>query len=84
VKERSAYQKKLIRNYYTHRDAIMMQSLGEIVSELWLAPDEYKRRKLWARAAKALRTLGVDEAEISRLIESRDEKALAKILSREF
>ena len=84
MKDRSAYQRKLIRNYYENRDAIMMQQLGEIVSELWLAPDEFKRRKLWARAAKALRNLGIDDAEVARLVESRDEKALAKVLSREF
>ena len=57
MKKHSAYQQKLIRNYYKNREGIMVQSLGEIVSELWLAPDEFRRRQLWERAAKALRNL---------------------------
>ncbi len=84
MKERSAHQKKLIKNYYEHRDAIMLQSLGEIVSELYLAGDEFKRRRLWTRAEKALRNLKLEEAEIARLVKQRDTKALAKIVSREF
>jgi len=84
MKKRSAYQQKIIRNYYQNRDAIMIQSLGEIVSELWLAPDKFKRRRLWDRAAKALATLGVKEAEIHRLVDTQDEKALAKFVSEKF
>ena len=84
MKKHSAYQQKLIRNYYKNREAIMVQSLGEIVSELWLAPDEFRRRQLWGRAAKALRNLGVTEEEITPLVESRDEKALARFISQKF
>ena len=84
MKKRSPYQQKIIRNYYQNRDAIMVQSLGEIVSELWLAPDKFKRRKLWDRAAKALKTLGVKETEIRRLVDTQDEKALAKFVSEKF
>ena len=84
MKKHSAFQQDLIRNYYKNRDAIMVQSLSEIVSELWLAPDKYKRRRLWDRAARALRNLGVKEEEIARLIESGDEKALARHISRKF
>ena len=84
MRERSAYQKKLIKDYYKHRDAIMMQSLGEIVSELYMTGDEFKRRRLWRRAEKALRNLGIEEAEIARLVKARDTKALAGLVSREF
>jgi len=84
MKDRSAYQKKLIRNYYENRDSIMVQTLGEIVSELWLAPDPHKRRRLWNRAAKALRNLGVKEEEVQRLVAAQDEKALAKVLNEKF
>jgi len=84
MKERSPHQKKLIKNYYENRDAIMLQSLGEIVSELYLTGDEFTRRRLWTRAEKALRNLKLDEAEIARLVKQRDTKALAKIVSREF
>ena len=84
MKRRSSYQQKLIRNYYEHRDAIMLQSLGELVSELYLTGDEFKRRRLWSRVEKALRNLGTKEEEISRLVASRDLAALARLVGREF
>jgi len=84
VKKRGNYQQKIIHDYYRNRDAIMIQSLGEIVSELWLASDKFRRRQLWDRAAKALRNLGVKEDEIARLVESGSEKALADFLSKKF
>ena len=84
MKERSSYQKKLIRNYYENRDAIMLQTLGEIVSELYLAPDDRKRAQLWKRAEGAMRNLQVAEEEITRVMSNRDLAALAKIISRKF
>ena len=84
MKERSAYQKKIIRNYYENRDSIMIQTLSEIISELYIAPTERRRAQLWRRAEKALRTLGVDEAEIAQIMKSRDEKALAKFVGKAF
>ena len=35
--KRSSYQQKAISNYYKNRDAIMMQRLGELVTDLFLA-----------------------------------------------
>ena len=84
MKKSSAHQRNIIKNYYKNREGIMVQSLGEIVSELWMTSDEFKRRRLWDRAAKALRGLGVKEEEVQRLVESRDEKALAGFLDRKF
>ena len=84
MKERSPYQQKLIRNYYQNRGAIMLQTLAEIVSELYMAPTEERRRRLWQRVEKALRNLGVNETEIAQLLKSRDEKALAEFVSRAF
>jgi len=81
---RRTHQQNIIRNYYKNRDEIMLQQLGEIVSELWLAPNELKRRKLWQRAEKALGTMGVKPEEIRRIVQSRDEKALAAFLNRKF
>ena len=81
---RRTHQQNIVRNYYKNRDGIMVQQLGEIVSELWLAPDESKRRRLWQRAEKALVTMGVKQDEIRRIVQSRDEKALAAFLNRKF
>lgn len=84
MKSRTPYQQKLIRNYYQNRDAIMLQTLSEIVSELYIAPTERRRAQLWSRAEKALRNLDYNKAEIAQVLESRDEKALAKLVSRAF
>lgn len=81
---RKTRQQAIIRNYYKNRDEIMVQQLCEIVSELWLAPDELKRRRLWQRAEKALRNLGAKEEEVQRIVTSRDEKTLAKFLNQKF
>ena len=81
---RGTRQQKIIQNYYKNRDEIMLQQLGEIVSELWLAPDETKRRRLWQRVEKALVNMAVKEDEIRRIVQSRDEKTLAAFLNREF
>ncbi len=35
--ERSAYQNKLISNYYQNLDSIMLNKLSELVTELFLA-----------------------------------------------
>ena len=35
--EFNARQQRIVRNYYENRDQIMMQSLGELVTELYLA-----------------------------------------------
>ena len=81
---RRTRQQNIVRDYYKNLDGIMLQQLGEIVSELWLAPDEMKRRRLWQRAEKALANMGVKEDEIRRIVQSRDEKALAAFLNRKF
>ena len=35
--ERTRYQEKVIRNFYQNRDAIAVQRLQELVSDLYLA-----------------------------------------------
>ena len=81
---RRTHQQNIVRNYYKNRNEIMLQQLGEIVSELWLAPNEFKRRRLWQRAEKALANMGVKKDEIARIVSSRDEKTLAAFLNRKF
>ena len=35
--EYSKYQQKIIKNYYEHQDTILLQRLGEQITELYLA-----------------------------------------------
>jgi len=84
MKPQSKYQQKIIQNYYANRPAIMMQTLGELVSELYLTGDEFKRRRLWKRVEKALCNLDASEEQIRRLVASRDTKELARFVSQRF
>ena len=84
MKRRSTYRDKIIRNYYENREDLMIQSLSEVVSELYLASAERARAQLWRRAETAMRNLKVAEPEIARIIQNHDLAALAKLVSREF
>lgn len=82
--KRPSRQQKIISNYYLNRDQIMVQKLGEIVSELYLAQSARRADQLWQRAEKALRNLNTPDQEIARLLAARSPEALAKFLSRKF
>jgi len=53
------HQRKIINRYYDHRDEIMLTRLQEIVTELYLVETDAKRRRLWTRAASAMKALKV-------------------------
>jgi hypothetical protein len=84
MKRRRTYRDQLIRNYYENREHLMLQSLGEIVSELYLTSNDARRAQLWRRAETALRNLKIAEAEIARILQQHDLGALARLVSREF
>jgi hypothetical protein len=75
--KRSGYQQRVIRNYYENRDAIMLQKLGEMVTELYLAEGK-KRARLWERAAAALGNLGVPQPQVEHLVASDNPALLAE------
>jgi hypothetical protein len=75
--KRSGYQQRMIRNYYQHRDAIMLQKLGEMVTELYLAGGK-ARERLWKRAGAALKNLGVPEQQVEHLVASDNPALLAE------
>ncbi len=77
----SKYQKKIIDNYYHNMDTIMLQKLGEMVTELYLAESDKKREKLWERVEKAMMNLKVPEKIAANIMEKRDIEVLAKNLN---
>ena len=77
---RSKHQDAVIQRYYDHLDTIMLQKLGELVTELYLADTAVKKNRLWQRAHKAMTKLKVSPAIINHIMEKRDEKILAKNL----
>ncbi|MEM9082452.1 MAG: hypothetical protein AAGB34_02570 [Planctomycetota bacterium] len=78
-REYTNHQRKIINRYYEHRDAIMSQKLGEIVSEIYLAETEKKKNQLWKRAENALKKLSANDARVRNILETQDEKALAQL-----
>ena len=53
--ERSKYQQNIIKNYYDNREAISLQRLSELVTELYLAEGK-ARQKQWKNVVAALET----------------------------
>lgn len=76
----SRYQQGIVRRYYEHHDAIHVNKLMELVSELAVAEDEKARAKLWARAETALKQTDAPPAKWSAIVQGRDVKALATLV----
>ena len=78
--DRSEYQADVISRYYDNLDTIMLQKLGELVGQLYLADTDRLRDKLWQRAEKAIVRLKVPPAIIDHIMQKRDVEILAKNL----
>jgi len=76
----SQYQRQVISGYYENIGNISLQKLGELVSELYLADTEGKRKRLWDRVHKAMVQLKVKPAIIEHIMGKKDVEILAKNL----
>jgi hypothetical protein len=79
VAERSKYQDKIIKNYYANRDAIALQRLGELVTELYLAAGKGRERK-WKNVVSALEKLKIPKARIEHLVKQDNPALVAKLV----
>ncbi|MCC6127050.1 MAG: hypothetical protein IT426_18985 [Pirellulales bacterium] len=77
--KRTAYQDKIIRRYYENQDDIMLQKLGELVTDLYLAEGKAKQR-VWERIAAALKNLKVPETQIQHLVNADNPSLVANLL----
>jgi hypothetical protein len=71
------HQKKIIERYYDNRDQIMLERLGEIATDLYLAESPGARKRLWARAAKAMKALKVKPALMEHILAQEKPEILA-------
>ena len=78
--KRTAHQEKIIRNYYKNQDDIMLQKLGELVTDLYLAEGKAKQR-IWERIAAALTNLKVPETRIQHLVKADNPILVANLLT---
>jgi len=77
--ERSRYQQRIIKNYYQNRDDIMLQRLGEMVTDLYLAEGK-ARERLWKRVAASLEKVGLSAARIEHVVKSDSPSLLASLV----
>ena len=75
------YQQKIIKRYYDNQDALQLQRLAELVSELYLSNGK-KRQGVWTRIAAAMQKLGVPQTRIDHLV-SKDNPVLLADLVKE-
>jgi len=77
----SRHQRSIVKRYYAHLDTIALATLGEIVSDLYLAESPKKADALWKRAERAVAKVAEDDAEVRRTLESRDISRLAALVT---
>jgi len=75
----SKHQQKIIKNYYNNREAISLQRLSELVTDLYLAEGKARDRQ-WKFIIAALEKLGVKQARIDHLVSRDDPALLAKLV----
>jgi len=78
-KNYTKHQQKIIKNYYENRDAISLQRLSELVTELYLAEGKSRERQ-WKYIEGVLPKLGIKEDRIEHLRKKDDPKLLAKLV----
>ncbi len=78
------HQKGIVRRYYDNKDNVAVQTLTEIVSELYLCTDQKKAAGLWKKARTALVNAGVPAAKADKTTADQDLKALAKLVEKIF
>ncbi len=79
AKQYSRYQQNIIKNYYDNREAISLQRLSELVTELYLAEGK-KRAAVWKQLTAALEKLKIPASRIQHLQKQDDPKLLAKLV----
>ena len=77
--KRSKYQEKVVRNYYQNREAIAVQRLQELVTELYLS-DGKKREKHWKSVTNHLAALGVKQPMIDHLVNTDNPELVANLI----
>ena len=75
----SKHQQNVIRNYYDNVEAISLQRLSELVTDLYLAEGK-KRQQHWKQIIGALKKLDVKQARIDHLVETDDPALVARLV----
>ena len=77
--EYSKHQQRVIKNYYDNREAISLQRLSELVTELYLAEGKARAQR-WKQIVGALKKLKIKPSRIDYLVEQDNPALLAKLV----
>jgi hypothetical protein len=82
----TSHQRKIVNRYYEHLDTIAITKLQEAVGELFLLQGDPSKAKaadrLWKSVETALAKTSASDTSVRTIVEKRDVKALAELLSR--
>ncbi len=78
--KRTAYQEKIIKRYYENMEAISLQKVREMVTDLYLAEGK-KRAQMWERIILALEKLKVPKSRIEHLTKQDNPALVAKLVT---
>lgn len=79
--KRSKFQQQVIKNYYQNREAIALQRIGELVTELYLAEGK-KLQQHWKNVASHLQKLDVPQSQIDHLVKQAKPELVADLVKR--
>jgi len=79
AKQHSKHQQKIIKNYYDNREAISLQRLSELVTDLYLAEGKARETK-WKLSVWSLEILGMKPDLIAHLRKQDNRAMLAKVV----
>jgi len=77
--KRTSYQQNIIKNYYQNKEAISLQRLQELVTELYLSEGK-KRERHWKNVAGHLEKLGVKQKQIDHLVKQDNPELVANLI----
>ena len=77
--KRSSYQQRVIRDYYRNQDAILVQRLGDLVTDLYLAEGK-ARVRLWKRVTTTLEKLKIPGKQVQHIVQSDNPTLVANLL----
>lgn len=79
MEKRSKFQQKAIKNFYDNREAIALQRVQELITELYLTEGKM-RQKHWKTLTTHLLALGEKQEKIDQLIAQDNPEAVANLL----
>ncbi len=77
--KRSNYQDRVIRRYYQNQDQILIQRLGDLITDLYLA-EGTNRVRLWKRTVEILEKLKVPNDRVQHVFQSDNPALVAEVL----